>query len=240
MPSPPLDDALAWLQQEAALLTALALLCLALNVRGLRWPLYPLTLLSTWAHECAHGVAALLVGGRVSRLQIFADGSGLATTRVPSSRLRTAAVASAGYPGTALLGAGLLSIRHLGEPGLALAALGGAVALSVLLWVRNLFGVVALGLMGAALIAAGLQLTAEQARLALALVGATIGMNALTSLRHLYGGEGLVGGQPYPSDARLVAAALWLPWWIWATGWLLLSLGLLGLGVVLPELTPLL
>jgi hypothetical protein len=225
-----------WVEQEAPLIAAALVLSLALNWRWLRWPLYPLQLLATWAHECAHGVAALLVGGRVERLQIFADGSGLATTRVPATRLRAAWVASAGYPGTALLGAGLLAVRHLGAPGQVLAGLGGFVVLSALLWVRNVFGFLALGGLGGGLVAAGVYLPLAQARLALALVGAAVGLNALTSLGHLFGRQGLVGGQPRPSDARLVAAALWLPSWIWASLWLLLSLGLLGLWVALPAL----
>ena len=233
---PPLHDAAAWLSQEAALVAAVAVLALSLNVRWLRWPLYPLQLLSTWAHELSHGLMALAVGGRIVRLQIFADGSGLATNRVPATRLRSALVASAGYPGAALLGAGLLAVRHLGAPGEVLAGLGGAVILSVLLWVRNLFGVAALGALGAALIGAGLALPLEYARLALALVGAAAGLNALSSLRHLYGRAGTVGGQPFPSDARQVASLLWLPSWIWATAWLALSLALLAAGLAAPLL----
>jgi hypothetical protein len=223
-----------WLHQQAALVAAVALLSLALNVPGLRWPLYPLTLLSTWSHECAHGLVAILVGGHVERLQIFADGSGFAVTRV-AGRFRSAAVASAGYPGTALLGGALLAVRDHADPGSVLIGLGAVLLATVLLWVRNGFGVVALATLGAVLVAAGLKLPDDGARLVLAVLGAAIGLNALTSLRHLFGADGRVGGQPYPSDARIVAKLLWLPHWFWAAAWLLMSVALLAAGLVGPE-----
>lgn len=226
MPPNLTPEVVAWVEREHTLLAAAALLALLLNIRVLRRLLYPLALLSTWAHECAHGLAALLAGGRVERLYIYADGSGLATTRVPSSRLRRVFVASAGYTGTAALGSGLLALRHTVRSDLLLIALGSAVVLSVLLWVRNAFGALALAMLGAGLILAGVKLPHDLTPLALTGIGGAISLNALTSLRHLYGRGGTVGGQPMPSDAETVAAELWLPAWCWATLWLAGSLAM--------------
>ena len=56
--------------------------------------------------------------------------------------------------------------------------------------------------------------------LLLAYLGAQTCVNALLSIRALYGaGE--------HSDARTMAALFWFPHWFWATLWLALSLGVL-------------
>ncbi|MCX7595352.1 MAG: M50 family metallopeptidase, partial [Fischerella sp.] len=41
--------------------------------------LYPFSILATWFHEMGHGLMALLLGGNFQQLQIFPDGSGVAT-----------------------------------------------------------------------------------------------------------------------------------------------------------------
>ena len=45
---------------------------------------YPFTILTTWFHEMGHGLTALVMGQDFVRLQIFANGSGLAESRVAS------------------------------------------------------------------------------------------------------------------------------------------------------------
>ena len=225
----------SWVSRESGLLIAAAVLVASLNVPVLRWPLYPLRLLETWAHELSHGLMALAVGGRVRTLQIFRDGSGLALTTSPNERWRRFLVLSAGYPGAALLGATLLALRHVNSPGQVLSMLGGAVVVTIVLWVRNLFGGVSLGLVGVALVAAGNGLSVAGARTLLALVGATISLNALTATRQLYGNLwGMVDGQPLWSDAASVSRLVGLPAWFWATAWLVLSVLLLKLGLEHP------
>ncbi len=225
----------SWVFREPGLLIAVAVLVASLNVPLLRWPLYPLRLLETWAHELSHGLMALAVGGRVRTLRIFRDGSGLAFTTTPNERWRRFLVLSAGYPGAALLGAILLALRHVDAPGQVLSCLGGAMAVTVVLWVRNLFGGVSLGLLGASLVAAGNLFSVLGARTLLALVGATISLNALTAIRQLYGNLwGMVDGQPHWSDAATVSRLVGLPAWFWATGWLALSVILLKIGLEHP------
>lgn len=50
------------------------------NVPFLGILLFPLRLLTTFAHEAGHGLAAILTGGRFLGFEISLDGSGLATT----------------------------------------------------------------------------------------------------------------------------------------------------------------
>ena len=62
---------------------------------------YPLMLVSTLAHELGHGLMAWLLGGDFVRLEIFADGSGLATHR-STTTLASALVAAGGLVGPAV------------------------------------------------------------------------------------------------------------------------------------------
>lgn len=183
--------------------------------------LAPLRLLTTWAHEVSHALAACATGGRVDDLQVFRDGSGLARTRVPNNRWAKAVVAGAGYPGASLFGAALLSMRHVDQGGVAaLFVLGLFIGLSVLLWVRNLFGVLALLGVGVLFVAAGMFLDPVSADLVVSFVGVATCMHALTSLRALFGSQQVAGGQVVVSDAHRMAELLWLPSWVWAVLWI--------------------
>lgn len=69
---------------------------------------YPFLIFSTFIHETAHAVATVLTGGRVESLIVRMDGSGLTLSR---GGLRFV-VSSAGYIGTALVGALLLLLSR--------------------------------------------------------------------------------------------------------------------------------
>ena len=43
-----------------------------------RYVLYPFIILGTWFHEMSHGLMAIAMGGSFHKLELFADGSGLA------------------------------------------------------------------------------------------------------------------------------------------------------------------
>jgi hypothetical protein len=152
------------LKQEKRLLIALAALLVLLNVPYGSYLLYPFAIVSTWVHELCHGLAALALGGGIERMQVFSDASGLALTRRPASRLAAAAVASAGYLGTSLVGAGLLALRHARWTGpVGVPAIGGLMVLTALLWVRNPFGFVAVVAIGLAFMALGSTLSSMPA-----------------------------------------------------------------------------
>jgi hypothetical protein len=228
---PPLvpPTARSFLQAEGRLLLALLAVVVLLNLPGGRWVLWPFQLFSTWVHELCHGLAALALGGRLEKMAIYSDGSGLAWTTGSGSRLARALVASAGYLGTAAAGAGMLLLRREAQAGRwGTVVLGGLMVLSALLFVRNVFGFVAVLALGTGLAAAGLRLPANWSGTLFTFLAATTCLNALTSIRALYGSRLMVGGVPTGmSDAHAVAEALWLPSSVWATLWALLSVGLM-------------
>ena len=72
--------------------------------------LYPFTILSTWFHEMAHGIIALILGGSFHQLEIYADGSGLAvwSGNLFLGNVGKAIVAAAGPLGPTAAGAILI------------------------------------------------------------------------------------------------------------------------------------
>ena len=113
--------------------------------------LYPFSILATWFHEMGHGLAAILLGGNFEQLQIYADGSGVAyhSGSLLFGRIGRALVSAAGPMGPPIAGAILiLASRSFKTASISLKILGGFLLLSVLIWVRSLFGVVAIILLG--------------------------------------------------------------------------------------------
>src|SRR5688572_5908881 len=115
--------------------------------------LYPFKLFTTWVHECGHAVAAVLVGGRVQSITIQPDTSGLTQSLIPSTHLARGFVASAGYLGAAMVGCLLMAATRVEKwAHIILLGIGVCMLVTVLLWMRNLFGVTAVVAWGVALI----------------------------------------------------------------------------------------
>jgi len=213
------------LRDEGRLLLAVFLLVVLGNIPYGNYVMYPFALFGTWVHEACHALAALAVGGSVGHIEVFPDTSGLAWTAT-SSRLERALVASSGYMGTAVGGALLLIFRRRELAGrIGLALLGTLMLLSVLCWVRNLFGLVAISLIGAALLGAGLRLPTAAASTLYTFLAAATSLNSITSIHSLFGSVHIVNGQAAGStDARTMGELLLIPWWIWASLWFVLAL----------------
>ena len=216
---------------HGVLLLSGAVMLLLANSRFTRPLLHPLDLLSTWVHELSHGLAAIAVGGRIDRLHIYWNASGLAKTRFPPGKLRAGLIFSAGYLGTALVGGLALGVRGLAGP-TALLLLAGALGLSTLLWVRNVAGFVSLGGVAAALVAAALYLPADATRLLWGVLALAIALNAWMGVRSLFGKKAVhVGGETRWTDAAMVSQVWGGPHWLWAGLWALFTLAATGAGL---------
>ncbi len=184
--------------------------------------LYPFRLFTTWVHECGHAVAALAVGGRVEAITLAVDGSGLTRSLVPGSRMAQAIVASAGYLGASLVGCVLVAaarVERQARP--ILWAAGILMLVTGLLWVRNLFGIIVVAALGAALVAMANRAGRTAVRFVLGLLAIQVALNAVFDIRTLF----LVGGE---TDAVAMSRLLLLPPWFWAFLWMVLSVAMLG------------
>jgi hypothetical protein len=184
--------------------------------------LYPFKLFTTWVHECGHALAAVLVGGRVAAITIQPDTSGLTQSYVPASRLAQGVVASAGYLGAAVMGCLLMAATRVTRWAHAiLLGVGACLLLTLVLWMRNLFGALVVLAWGVALIALARKGLAQAVRFVLGLLAVQVALNAVYDIRVLF----LVEGR---TDAVAMSRLFLLPAWLWATAWMVLSLALLG------------
>jgi hypothetical protein len=120
-----------------------ALLVACVVVAVLLWwspLLLPFRLFVTMVHELSHALAAIATGGEVQGIAIRLDGSGVTLVRGGSLFL----VASAGYVGSALFGAGLLLLARVrARRRLLLRGLAIGLVLATLFFFREPVGIVA-------------------------------------------------------------------------------------------------
>ncbi|KAA0021923.1 M50 family metallopeptidase [Antrihabitans cavernicola] len=113
-------------------------------------PLWPLTRHTvTLAHEAGHAVAALATGRRLTGIRLHSDSSGLTLSRGRPRGPGMVLTAAAGYLAPSLLG---LAGAVLIGAGQRRALLWGALVLmaAMLLFIRNVFGLAVLVVVGAA------------------------------------------------------------------------------------------
>jgi len=196
--------------------------------------LYPFKLLGTWLHEGSHGLMMAVTGTGFDRMEVYADGSGLAYAAGAAGALAGALVASAGYMGTPLWGVAILAgSRSARSARRALAVLGGALVASAALVVSNRFGQVAIAALGASVLALALAAPPRWLRAAAHFVAAQACINAVVDIRVLFRPTLVVDGQVVrDSDAHAMARATvgsaddWAVR-LWAALWLAWSLALL-------------
>lgn len=206
-------------RERASLLFGIALVSIAL------WQtyvgsivLYPFTILATWFHEMGHGIGAMLTGSRFEKLQIFADGSGLATYLRPSDgyRLTDAFIAASGPLGPAIAGALLIiASRSAKATRMALTVLGAALIVSTAIWVRSLIGWIFLPTVGLGILVLALRGSQPWQRFGVQLLGVQACISVWKQFDYLFSVGGSIGGTVQRSDTGAIADVLFLPHWFW-------------------------
>lgn len=177
--------------------------------------LYPFTILATWFHEMSHGLMALLLGGQFRKLEIFGDGSGVATYAMSLSLapIGPALVAAAGPMGPPIAGSGLiLASRSFKTATLSLKILGGFLLLSTLIWVRSLFGLIAIPLLGLIILAIALKAPPWLQGFAIQFLGVQACVSTYHQLDYLFSYS---AGPLGLSDTAQIQQRLLLPYWFW-------------------------
>lgn len=177
---------------------------------------YPLLMISTLAHEMGHGIAALLVGGSFSRLEMWADGSGMATWRGEGGRLSHALVAAGGLVGPAFAAAiGFAVGRTVRGARIGLVSIAVVLLVAEILVVRGFFAMafVAVVLAGCLVVAA--KTSGEVAQLVLVFLAVQLALSVFSRSDYLFTPVARTATGQMPSDVGHMAAALFLPYWFW-------------------------
>lgn len=224
----PASPVIAATPGQRALLLALLVTLVLWNIPYGSYALYPFKIFATWLHESSHGVMMLVTGAGVRKLEIFRDTSGLAVPRWGVARGAQVAISSAGYMGTALLGAALLVLGTSPKRArLSLGILALLMIASSLFWVSNGFGIAAVASFGALIAVMAVFGGDNTCAFVLNLVAAQSCINAVLDIRVLFAANLYVNGRPHQqSDAHAVSSLIGGPFWLWAAIWMLWSFAL--------------
>lgn len=225
-------NCMEFLKHDRRLLIITLLIIVFINVPFLRWIVYPFTIFSTYIHEVCHGMAAIFVGGAIQKILLYPDGSGLAYTYTMGTKSQ-GFVASAGYQGTAAVGCFFLLFRRTKRgPRAGMMALGIFMILTVILWIRSVFGILIVSGMSVLFCLAAWKLPTGRIRDLYTSIAVTTVLNAITSVQALYGSNFVVNGQASSTDAHTMAEIVGGSRILWATIWLLLAIVLTLVGLV--------
>ncbi len=178
--------------------------------------LYPFALLATWAHELGHGIAAILMGGRFTKLEVYPNLGGTAYSSGVRNSFGRAFVSAGGLLGPAFVG-GLIIIAGSREETapFVLAAVAISVLISVVLVLRNQFGLLAMSAIGITLALLAWR-GPELGRLLIAqLIGIQFCLASWGTLDYMFTKNFVRGGQVINSDTQNISEELILPYWFW-------------------------
>jgi hypothetical protein len=177
----------------------------------------PLVLLSTLAHEMGHGLAALLLGGRFERLEMWLDGAGVAHLDLTGfGRIRQGLTIAGGLVGPAVAAALCFALGKSGRGARAcLVGLGIVLVAAEILVVRNLFGFVFIGLVAALCLVAGTSLSPNGARWVVVFVGVQLALSVFSRADYLFTRGATNPTGVFPSDVLQMQQVLFLPYWFW-------------------------
>lgn len=196
--------------------------------------LYPFTILGTWFHEMAHGLAALVLGGNFHHLQINPDGSGVAyfSGDLFLGGIGMAMVAFAGPIGPTLAGTlFIMASANRKATRLIVTALGLFMIASAIIWVRSPFGVIFVIAFGLLLTFVGIKSGEKLKQILLQFLGVQAIVSVYQSIGYLFSSGAEIGGNSMKSDTGFIEHYLFLPYWFWAVLILAISLYLFYLSM---------
>jgi hypothetical protein len=186
------------------------LLIVAIVIKQLPLISIPFNWLESYFHEVSHGIAAILTGGNVLQIQLFANGAGLCTTQGGIGFV----ISFAGYAGATLWGWGIYRLASAHQK---VAQIFSVLILlllfsSIVFWGRDLLTWFILGVLaGLFLLTFKLKKIHYLQRL-MQLFGLLILLNSLSSPSYLLDGRHLGDGAAL-SSMTLIPEIIWVLIW---------------------------
>jgi len=182
------------------------------------WIVYPIKLLTVFLHELSHGLAAVLTGGQIVRIEVYANQGGVCYT-AGGSRI---VVLTAGYLGSLLWGnAILLAAARTRYDRELTTAFGWLLIAVTLIWVRNPTGFVFGLLFGGGLLVFAEKFGEWACDQLLRWIGLTSSLYVILDIK-----DDLIDRTVAGSDAYKLAEMFHLPPVLVGVAWLLLALAI--------------
>jgi hypothetical protein len=180
--------------------------------------LYPFTILSTWFHEMAHGITALILGGSFHQLEIYSNGSGLAiwSGQLFGGNAGKAIVAAAGPLGPTIAGFLLIYLStHEKFVKKTLYAFSIILFVSVIYWIRSVYGIPVILFFAVIIFFAAHKMKLKNQKLLLLFIGIQSYLSLYLSIGYLMSQEAYIDNEFHISDTGVIAQNLFFPYWIW-------------------------
>jgi hypothetical protein len=191
------------------------LLIAAIIVRQLPFISIPFNWLESYFHEISHGIAALVTGGSIVKIELFTSGAGLCTTRGGVAVI----ISFFGYAGATFWGWAIYRLAYAHQraaqvfSGIMLLLL----ACSLIFWVRDILTLFILLILAAMFVMAIKVRQLATLQLLMQFFGLSILLNSLFSPTYLLDGRNL-------GDGAALASASFIPEFIWVLIWFVLAL----------------
>ncbi|MDP7591143.1 MAG: M50 family metallopeptidase [Litorilituus sp.] len=192
----------------------LILLVIAIVVKQLPLVSIPFNWLESYFHEISHGMAALLTGGKVLRIQLFANGAGLCTTQGGSNLI----ISFFGYAGATFWGWGIykLASTHQRIAQLFSMFIFGLIVCSIIFWGKDLLTWFILAVLAFVFILTSQLQKISYLQRIMQLFGLLILLNSLSSPTYLLDGR-------HVGDGAALASITFVPEIVWVFSWFLLA-----------------
>lgn len=172
----------------------------------------PFSWMMTFFHEISHGIAAIVTGGSISKIELNLDGSGLITYH---DGIRVI-VAFAGYSGAVLCGmaiyisASTANKKHADGLALFLAII---VIGSAVLWARDLVTWIIMGVMSGVLISIIKLNNSTMIQFLMKFIGIYVLLDAVSAPLHLIDGSDRGDGADL-ADITFIPEIIWVGIWV--------------------------
>jgi hypothetical protein len=190
----------------------------------------PLLYISTLVHELGHGIGAIFVGGDFLQLEMWSDGSGVATSAARTEG-QHAFIAAAGLVGPAFAAAGgFVLARRRKWARIGLVAIGVVLLWAMIFKIRTSFGLVVAGAVAAACLGVALKATEDWAQLLLGFLSVQLALSVFSRGDYLFTDTAQTGAGTGVSDSGAIGQLIGGPYWLWGGICALVSLAVLALG----------
>jgi len=190
------------------------LLVAAIIIRQIPFISIPLNWLETYFHEISHGIAALLTGGEIVRIQLFPNGSGVCTSKGGLSFI----ISFFGYAGATLWGWLIFKLADSHQrtaqvfSGLMIVLL----LTSIVFWARDILTIIITASLAVMFVMTIKMRRLYYLQLLLKFFGLSILLNSLFSPTYLFDGRDL-------GDGAALAAMTMVPELVWVLLWCALA-----------------
>lgn len=191
------------------------LLFVAVVIKQLPLVSIPFNWLESYFHEISHGIAAIITGGNVLRIQLFANGAGLCTTQGGINFV----ISFAGYAGATLWGWGIykLASAHQRTAQIFSMMIFLLIVSSMVFWGRDFLTWFILAVLGLLFLLTVKLKKLHYLQVLMQLFGLLILLNSLFSPSYLLDGRHL-------GDGAALATITFIPEFVWVFIWFSLAL----------------